>query len=163
MLTNGKYALTRLNAVLDQMPSAALPSSRLFERRAAPLAGDSERNASVGHCSGLATNAVGDFVSASATQLQLRTRRETELYEICYFALQKLPRTYSKVRPMRRLFNLLLTLNRPPIEGLSLPMQDVLIEKIKRIGGFTIYNVFLLSEFEHLTRLVNEIRSNLLV
>lgn len=40
-------------------------------------------------------------------------------------------------------------------------LQDVLIEKIKRIGGFTIYNVFLLSEFEHLSRLVNEIRSNL--
>lgn len=97
LLTNGEYVLTRLNAVLDQMPSAALPASRLFERRSAPLAGDSERNASVGLCSGLATNAVGDFVSASGTQLQLRTRKDTELYEICYFSLQKLPRTYSKV------------------------------------------------------------------
>lgn len=149
------------------MPSAALPASRLFERRAAPLAGDSERNASVGHCCGLATNAVGDLVSASASQLQLRTRKETELYEICFFSLQKLPRTYSKVRGVRRFRHRTLAvryfLSLPHSPLLPLDVQDVLVEKIKRIGGFTIYNVFLLSEFEHLTRLVNEIRSNLQV
>ena len=76
-------------------------------------------------------------VNASATLLLTRgVPLDVELADVCSSILSKLPRTYSR---------------------------GYLVEKLKKIGGLTSFNILLLSEMEILYGVVNGIRHDLTV
>ncbi|BFZ10055.1 hypothetical protein BsWGS_13094 [Bradybaena similaris] len=71
---------------------------------------------------------------SSASYTACKTNTDMELWETCHTLLQKIPKTYSK---------------------------DYIAEKVKKVGGPTMFNNFILKELEIMYRLLNEIKTNL--
>lgn len=75
-------------------------------------------------------------IMATGGLIQLRNRKDQELWEICHTLIAKVPRAYSR---------------------------DYIQERVKKIGGATIFNNFVVNELELIFKLVSEIKSFLMV
>lgn len=75
-------------------------------------------------------------IMATGGLIQLRNKKDQELWEICHTLIAKVPRAYSR---------------------------DYIQERVKKIGGTTIFNNFVVNELELIFKLVSEIKSFLMV
>eukprot|EP00794_Sanderia_malayensis_P000407 gene407-1042_t len=133
-LSDDQYIFTRLNALLDYMPSSSTlthvaPTSKVLRGSATPFVVSSGAFHAVG--AGLLP-LVDMSVFASASLTALRTSAEVNLNEVCTNALTKLPRLWSR---------------------------EFISERIRKLGGTSPFNLFLLSEIDCFSQLHQEIKS----
>ena len=75
-------------------------------------------------------------VFASASFATLRMKKEVELWEVCHNMLPRVPRNYSK---------------------------EWITDRIKKVGGFTSFNMFIMKELDIMCRLIQDIKTTLTV
>ncbi|XP_052807484.1 dynein axonemal heavy chain 5-like isoform X7 [Mya arenaria] len=131
LLGDDQYVFTRLNKVFDAMPSTETLSHKLFQRPPSPFEGPALANISSQSNN---PSVVGHGVFATASFASFKMRKEVELWEICYTMLQKVPKAYNK---------------------------DYIVEKVKKLGGFTTFNCYIMKELETMYRLLTEIKQTL--
>ncbi|XP_070190368.1 uncharacterized protein [Littorina saxatilis] len=131
LLGDDQYIFTRLNKIFDVMPSTKTLSHKLFPRPPTPFMGPPLAGVS-SQSNNPAIVEQGVFSTASYATYKMR--KDVELWEICYNMLQRVPKAYNK---------------------------DYIIEKVKKIGGFTSFNNFIMKELEIMYRLTNEIKTTL--
>ncbi|KAL5010133.1 hypothetical protein ScPMuIL_012438 [Solemya velum] len=133
LLGDDQYVFTRLNKVLDAMPSSDTLVHQLFPRPPSPFDGPALAGISQHSNNPLV---VGQGVFSCASYCALKMRKEMELWEICHTSLSKVPRAYNK---------------------------DYIIDRVKKIGGLTTFNNFIIRELETMYKLLTEIKSTLQV
>ncbi|XP_076466964.1 uncharacterized protein LOC143298129 [Babylonia areolata] len=131
LLGDDQYVFTRLNKIFDAMPSTPTLSHKLFPRPPTPFLGPP-----LAGVSSQSNNPaiVDQGVFSTASYATYKMRKDVELWEICYNMLQRVPKAYNK---------------------------EYIIEKVKKIGGFTSFNNFIMKELEIMYRLLNEIKTSL--
>ncbi|XP_064629693.1 uncharacterized protein LOC135488785 isoform X2 [Lineus longissimus] len=134
ILGDDQYVFTRLNKVFDAMPASETLTNKevVFKRPLTPFNGPPQANVSA---SGNMPQVCEMGVVASASFAVMRTKKEVELWEICWQTLPKVPRAFN---------------------------SDYVTERIKKIGGFTVFNLFIKKEFEIMWRLLTEIKHSLM-
>ncbi|XP_035829673.1 dynein heavy chain 5, axonemal isoform X2 [Aplysia californica] len=153
LLGDDQYIFTRLNKVFDSMPASPTLSHKLFPRPPTPFSarvtkdkvkeveGEEEKavpktGPPLASVSSQSNNplVVEQGVFSTASYATYKMRKDMELWEICYTMLQKVPKAYNK---------------------------DYIVEKVKKVGGFTSFNNFIMKELEIMYKLLNEIRTSL--
>ncbi|CAL1527205.1 unnamed protein product [Lymnaea stagnalis] len=131
LLGDDQYIFTRLNKIFDAMPASATLSHKLFPRPPTPFLGPA-----IASISSQSNNplVVDQGVFSTASYATYKIRKDMELWEICHTMLQKVPKSYNK---------------------------EYIIEKVKKVGGFTTFNNFIIKEMEIMYTLLNEIRASL--
>lgn len=132
VLANDQYVFTRINLIYDHMPSSRTLSHLAFPRPPTPL--DGAPIAAISQNAAHAAIAIRTGVFASASAALVKMRKEIELWEICHTALVKLPKGYTR---------------------------DYVIERAKKIGGFTPFNLFIINEVELMYKLLTEMKTSL--
>ncbi|XP_077977225.1 dynein axonemal heavy chain 8-like isoform X3 [Glandiceps talaboti] len=133
ILGDDQYVFTRLNAIIDAMPESNTLSHALIQRPPTPQTGPSL--ASVTNvASTMALDNAHQGVYASASFSAAKNKKEVEIWEICHTLLPKLPRGWNR---------------------------DYIAERIKKIGGDTPFNRFMLREIDLMIILLGEIRLSL--
>ncbi|XP_053397319.1 dynein axonemal heavy chain 5-like isoform X6 [Mercenaria mercenaria] len=131
LLGDDQYVFTRLNRVFDGMPSTDTLSHKLFPRPPSPFEGPALAGISAQSNN---PSVVGQGVFATASFATFKMRKDVELWEICFTMLQKVPKAYNK---------------------------DYIVEKVKKLGGFTTFNCYIMKELETMYRLLTEIKQTL--
>ncbi|KAL4232681.1 hypothetical protein ACF0H5_007369 [Mactra antiquata] len=131
LLGDDQYVFTRLNRVFDGMPSTDTLSHKLFPRPPSPFEGPA-----LAGVSAQSNNpaVVGQGVFATASFATFKMRKDVELWEIAFTMLQKVPKAYNK---------------------------DYIVEKVRKLGGFTTFNCYIMKELETMYKLLTEIRNTL--
>ncbi|XP_060567478.1 dynein axonemal heavy chain 5-like [Ruditapes philippinarum] len=131
LLGDDQYVFTRLNRVFDSMPSTDTLTHKLFPRPPTPFEGPA-----LAGVSAQSNNpaVVGQGVFATASFATFKMRKDVELWEICFTMLQKVPKAYNK---------------------------DYIVEKVKKLGGFTTFNCYIMKELETMYKLLTEIKQTL--
>ncbi|XP_077863125.1 dynein axonemal heavy chain 5-like [Saccoglossus kowalevskii] len=132
-LGDDQYVFTRLNAIIDAMPETPTLSHALIERPPTPQTGPSLVNVT-SVASTMAVDVANQGVYASASFIAAKNRKDTEIWEICHTLLPKLPRGWNR---------------------------DYIAERVKKIGGDTPFNRFMLREIDMMINLLAEIRLSL--
>ncbi|XP_070568705.1 dynein axonemal heavy chain 5-like isoform X4 [Ptychodera flava] len=132
-LGDDQYVFTRLNAIFDAMPESNTLSHALMERPPTPQTGPSLANVT-SVASTMALDVAQQGVYASASFSAAKNRKEVEIWEICHTLLPKLPRGWNR---------------------------DYIAERIKKIGGDTPFNRFMLREIDLMIILLGEVRLTL--
>jgi len=133
-LSDDQYTFTRLNLILDCMPSSGTlihvpPTSANLAGTSVPIVASSGTFHATG--AGL-LSLFNSSVFASASLTALRSSAQSDLFEIARSALDKLPRLWSRV---------------------------FINERIRKLGGASPFNLFLLSEIDCFYRLHQELRA----
>ncbi|KAK3577475.1 hypothetical protein CHS0354_032326 [Potamilus streckersoni] len=131
LLGDDQYVFTRLNKIYDGMPSSETLMHKLFPRPPTPFDGPALAGIS-NQSNNPAVVSYGAFATASYASLKMR--KDVELWEICYTMLQRVPKAYPK---------------------------DFIIEKVKKTGGFTTFNNYIMKELETMYKLLTEIKYSL--
>ncbi|GFN75495.1 dynein beta chain, ciliary [Plakobranchus ocellatus] len=131
LLGDDQYIFTRLNKIFDSMPTTPTLSHKLFPRPPTPFIGPALASISSQSNNPLV---VDQGVFSTASYATYKMRKDMELWEICYTMLLKVPKAYNK---------------------------DYIVEKVKKVGGFTAFNNFIMKELEIMYRLLNEIKTSL--
>lgn len=131
LLGDDQYIFTRLNKIFDVMPSTPTLSHKLFPRPPTPFIGPPLAGVSSQSNN---PSVVEQGVFSTASYATYKMRKDVELWEICYNMLQRVPKAYNK---------------------------EYIIEKVKKIGGFTSFNNFIIKELEIMYGLLNEIKTSL--
>ncbi|XP_077973667.1 uncharacterized protein LOC120348568 isoform X2 [Styela clava] len=131
VIGNDQYIFTRLNQIYDAQPESKTLSHKLYPQPPTSLLGP--------HHTSISSSSSHPWilhrgVFATHVQALLKNRKEIELWEICYNALSKIPKTWNR---------------------------DYLAERIKKIGGQTTFNLFLHKEMEKMNYLLLEIKRSL--
>ncbi|XP_059166583.1 dynein axonemal heavy chain 8-like [Physella acuta] len=151
LLGDDQYIFTRLNKIFDSMPATPTLSHKLFPRPPTPFSARLPTSKTVvennkefvlqtgpalANISSQSNNplVVDQGVFSTASYATYKLRKDMELWEICHTMLQKVPKAYNK---------------------------EYIIEKVKKVGGFTTFNNFIMKEIEIMYKLLNEIRSSL--
>eukprot|EP00057_Strongylocentrotus_purpuratus_P016897 XP_011671371.1 PREDICTED: uncharacterized protein LOC105441694 isoform X4 [Strongylocentrotus purpuratus] len=129
VLGDDQYVFTRLNQVLDAMPSTKTLSHVLQPRPATPFHGPSV--ASV-NGTALQPNVADMGVYASASHSFIKSKRETEIWEICHNIVSKIPKGWNR---------------------------DYITERVRKIGGDTPFNRFVLREIDLMIRLIADLKA----
>ncbi|XP_041462850.1 dynein heavy chain 8, axonemal-like [Lytechinus variegatus] len=129
VLGDDQYVFTRLNQVLDAMPSTRTLSHVLQPRPATPFHGPSV--ASV-NGTALQPNVASMGVYASASRSLIKSKRETEIWEICHNIISKIPKGWNR---------------------------DYITERVRKIGGDTPFNRFVLREIDMMIRLIADLKA----
>ncbi|XP_067674368.1 uncharacterized protein [Haliotis asinina] len=132
LLGDDQYVFTRLNKVFDAMPSTVTLSHKLFPRPPSPFLGPALAGVSVQSNN---PAIVDQGVFSTASYATFKMRKDVELWEICHTMHSKVPKAYNK---------------------------EYIIERVKKIGGFTTFNNFIMRELETMYKLLTEIKATLL-
>ncbi|CAH1799095.1 unnamed protein product [Owenia fusiformis] len=131
LIGEDQYVFTRLNKIYDAMPSSKTLSHKLFPRPPTPFLGSPLCNISTTNSN---LQVVDRGVFAGASYASTKMKKEQELWEICHTMIPKVPRAYSK---------------------------DYVTERIKKIGGYSIFNLYIIRELELMYKLLTEIKTTL--
>ncbi|XP_074662754.1 uncharacterized protein LOC141915202 [Tubulanus polymorphus] len=131
ILAVDQYVFTRLNRLLDCMPSSDTLSHQLFPRPPTPFDGTPATTLSINSTNPYVSN-TGVFASASHAVIKMK--KDVELWEICHNLIPKVPRIYS---------------------------SDYLTERIKKIGGLTPFNIYIQREINMMMTLLTDIKTSL--
>ncbi|XP_025098007.1 LOW QUALITY PROTEIN: dynein gamma chain, flagellar outer arm-like [Pomacea canaliculata] len=131
LLGDDQYIFTRLNRIFDVMPSTPTLSHKLFPRPPTPFIGPPLAGISYQSNN---PSVVEQGLFSTASYATYKMRKDVELWEICYNMLQRVPKSYNK---------------------------EYIVERVKKIGGFTTFNNFIMKELETMYKLLSEIRSSL--
>ncbi|KAK6187606.1 hypothetical protein SNE40_005595 [Patella caerulea] len=131
LLGDDQYIFTRLNKIFDVMPSSPTLTHKLFPRPPSPFIGPA--------LAGVSTQSnnpsiVGQGTFATASYATFKMRKDVELWEICHTMLSKVPKAYTK---------------------------EFINDKLKKIGGYTPFNNFIIRELETMYKLLTEIRGSM--
>ncbi|ESO89151.1 hypothetical protein LOTGIDRAFT_229063 [Lottia gigantea] len=131
LLGDDQYIFTRLNKIFDAMPSSPTLTHKLFPRPPTPFKGPP-----LAGISSQSNNpsVVGQGVFATASYATFKMRKDVELWEICHTMLSKVPKAYTK---------------------------EFINDKLKKIGGFTPFNNFIVRELETMYKLLTEIKGSM--
>ncbi|XP_068697910.1 dynein axonemal heavy chain 8-like [Montipora foliosa] len=135
-LADDQYVFTRLNYLLDRMASSdTLTHAVLEPSTLMPSSGVIQQSSAV-HTVGAGSISVSEAgVFASASLVSLRNRKEVDLNEVCTAMLAKIPKVWSK---------------------------ESVYERMKKAGGATPFNLFVVAEMECMHRLLAAVRETLL-
>ncbi|PIK47982.1 putative dynein heavy chain 5, axonemal-like [Apostichopus japonicus] len=126
-----QYVMTRVNAVLDAMPSSKHLSHVLQPIPLSPKIGPSVASVT-GHTLTPAVASMG--VYASASQALVNSRKDIEIWEVCHSLIGKIPRGWNR---------------------------EYVVERIRKTGADTPFNRFILREIDLMLKLLAEIKSSL--
>ncbi|XP_055889445.1 dynein axonemal heavy chain 8-like isoform X4 [Biomphalaria glabrata] len=147
LLGDDQYVFTRLNKIFDAMPVSPTLSHKLFPRPPTPFAARASTKFNeieeefvpnsgppIAGISSQSNNplVVDQGVFSTASYATYKTRKDMELWEVCHTLLQKVPKAYNK---------------------------EYILEKVKKVGGFTAFNNFIMKELETMYKLLNDIRT----
>ncbi|XP_071504103.1 dynein axonemal heavy chain 5-like [Diadema antillarum] len=129
VLGDDQYVFTRLNQILDAMPSTKTLSHVLQPRPASPFQGPS-----VASVNGTPLQPVvaSMGVYASASRSLLKSKRETEIWEICHNIISKIPKGWNR---------------------------DYIAERVRKAGGDTPFNRFVLREIDLMIKLLVDLKA----
>lgn len=135
-LADDQYVFTRLNYLLDRMASSdTLTHAFLEPSTLMPSSGVIQQSSAVHTIGAGSISVVEAGVFASASLVSLRNRKEIDLNEVCTAMLGKIPKVWSK---------------------------ESVYERMKKSGGATPFNLFVISEMESMHRLLAAVRETLL-
>ncbi|XP_071818739.1 dynein axonemal heavy chain 5-like isoform X4 [Apostichopus japonicus] len=126
-----QYVMTRVNAILDAMPSSNTLSHVLQPIPLSPKIGPSVASVT-GHTLTPAVASMG--VYASASQALVNSRKDIEIWEVCHSLIGKIPRGWNR---------------------------EYVVERIRKTGADTPFNRFILREIDLMLKLLAEIKSSL--
>ncbi|KAF6038218.1 hypothetical protein EB796_003489 [Bugula neritina] len=131
ILGDDMYIFTRLNKVYDAMPATVSHSNKLFPRPPSPFDGPAMASTAPAITP---PHVLQQGMFATASYANLRMRKEIELAEIIYYTVPKIPKAYSR---------------------------EYINDRLKKIGGMTPFNLWLVKELEAFFSLINTVKSSL--
>ncbi|XP_071801693.1 uncharacterized protein [Asterias amurensis] len=130
-LGDDQYVFTRLNAILDSMPTSKTLSHALQPSPVTPFKGASVASVNGGV---MYPNIADMGIYASASISAVHSRKETEIWEVCHTMLNKVPRGWNR---------------------------EYVTERVRKTGGDTPFNRFILREIDLMLKLLQDIKSSL--
>ncbi|KAK3735811.1 hypothetical protein QZH41_019912, partial [Actinostola sp. cb2023] len=135
-LPDHQYVFTRLNLLLDHMAATDSLTHAVSDPSAITTTTGVILHSSSAQAIGAGTLCLAEAgVFASASMVSLQSRKEVELNELCVSMLTKLPKVWNK---------------------------ESVYERMKKAGGATPFNLFVLAEVDSMSRLLAAVRETLL-
>ncbi|CAK8694917.1 unnamed protein product [Clavelina lepadiformis] len=132
VLGDDQYIFTRLNAIYDFLPESSTLSHKLYPRP--PTSMTVSPHTSISSTSSHPW-VIRRGIFATHAHALLKSGKEVELWEVCYNALPKIPKSWSK---------------------------EYVSERIRKLGGPTPFNLFIQNELKQLHKLLAEIKRSLI-